>query len=81
MPLKPQAALDKDRLGARHPATLEHRHFAVIAGILADLPGVDLQMNPDQRRALREYFADRLRETNPRFDRKRFLAACEVNGL
>ena len=81
MPLKPQAALDKDKLGARYPATLQHRHFAVIAGILADLDGVKLSINPEQRRAIREHFADSLRATNPNFDRARFLAACEVNGL
>lgn len=81
MPLKPEAALSKDKLGAKHPATLQHRHFAVIAGILAEMDGLFLQINPDQRRAIREHFANHLRKTNPNFNRARFLAACEVNGL
>lgn len=78
MPLKPEAAARKDKLGASSPATLEHRHFAVIAGILADMDGVVLSINPDQRRAICEHFADGLRVTNPRFDRKRFMTACNV---
>ena len=76
--LKPEAAARKDKLGADYPATLQHRHFAVIAGILAELDGVALAINPEQRRAIREHFADRLARTNPKFDRKRFLAACEA---
>lgn len=76
MPLTPTTALSKDKLGARHPAKLEHRHFAVIAGILAKMNGVFLAVNPEQRQAIREHFADELAKTNPNFDRKRFLAAA-----
>ena len=79
MPLKPQAALDKDKLGARHPATLQHRHFAVIAGILAEpkARGAD----PKQHATVCEHFANELAKTNPNFDPKRFLIACEALPL
>ena len=53
---------------------LQHRHFAVIAGIIRDLPGYD----DAGRRELAEQFANRLTDTNPRFNTRRFLAACEV---
>ncbi len=77
MPLKPATAAYKDSLGAKNPATLQHRHFAVIAGILADL-GPNQGVFPNQNQAICEHFADGLAETNPKFDRKRFLAACGV---
>jgi len=67
MPLTVESALRKDTLGAKFPATMEHRHFAVIAGILRDF-GAD--------RDACEAWADRLNPTNPRFDRARFLRAC-----
>ena len=72
--LKPDAAARKDKLGADYPATLQHRHFAVIAGILAELKarGAD----PEQHTTVCEHFADGLAETNPKFDRARFLKAC-----
>lgn len=67
MALKTDAALRKDQLGARYGATLEHRHFAVIAGILKER-GDDPATVAD--------WADRLRHTNPRFDRERFILAA-----
>ena len=75
MALKPDAALRKDQLGANCPAKLEHRHFAVIAGILGDL-GPNQGVFPNQNRAICEHFADGLAETNPNFNRARFLKAC-----
>lgn len=65
MALTTQAALRKDRRNARGPE-LQHRHYAVIAGILKDW----------RNRSTAEFFADRLRATNPNFDRDRFLRAC-----
>lgn len=75
MPLKPDAAVRKDKLGADYPATLQHRHFAVIAGILADL-GPNAGVFNNQRDGIIAHFADALADTNPQFDRKRFIAAC-----
>ena len=77
MALKPDAALRKDRLGANYPAKLEHRHFAVIAGILKDL-GPNQGVFPNQNQAICEYFADELAGTNANFDRARFLTACGI---
>lgn len=57
---------------------LEHRHFATIAAILADECEHLPQM---QWSALCNRFADRLTDTNPRFDRHRFLMACSVKLL
>jgi hypothetical protein len=71
MPLSEKAALQKDRTNAA--GELQHRHFATIAGILRDYKCSD-----ESRKAhLIEHFADELRRTNPRFDRNRFVAACQ----
>ena len=78
MALKADAAARKDALGATHPATLQHRHFAVIAGILADMDGENCGVSRGQHREICEHFADRLAATNPNFDRARFLAACDA---
>lgn len=72
--LKPDAALRKDRTT---DAELQHRHFAFIAAVIADLQN-------DTGRATRlhmaHHFADACARTNPRFDRARFLRACNVEG-
>lgn len=71
MALSEQAALNKDR--RNHTSEMQHRHFATIADIIAESPfGAKMQ------RQVAEYFADRLRATNPRFDRARFLRACNL---
>lgn len=72
MALKPAAAARKDALGAKHPATMQHRHFAVIAGIILDMPGLTA------RPLVARHFADRLAGTNENFDRARFLKACGI---
>ena len=72
MPLTPESAARKDKTNARG-ATFEHRHFAALAMMIREMPTVDRP-----RRSTADYFADRLAETNPRFDRARFLAACGV---
>ena len=70
--LTSESALRKDRTNASGP-TLEHRHFAVIAEIIRAM---------DEPNALQglwaNHFADQLANTNPRFDRARFLKACGV---
>lgn len=67
MALTSTAALNKDRTSAIG-ANMEHRHFALIARILRD-------MNAPEDMC--EKWADELRHTNPRFDRARFLRACQ----
>lgn len=67
--LTTESALRKDRTTK---ATLEHRHFAVIAAILKGYKCSD-----ESRKAhVIEHFADELAATNPRFDRSRFITAC-----
>lgn len=74
--LKPDAALRKDRTTT---ATLEHRHFAEIARIIAGLDGANaLPLDAESKRRVAKHFASGLRYTNPRFDRDRFLRACGV---
>lgn len=69
MPLTTDSALRKDRTTASNGSygELQHRHFATIAAILRDT-GADSDTC--------EAWADKLRYTNPRFDRARFLRAC-----
>lgn len=69
MVLKPEAALRKDRTTQ---ATLEHRHFAFIAGVIADMMDREL----GDRRAIARNFADACALSNPKFNRARFFAAC-----
>jgi hypothetical protein len=68
-----------NRRGTKRPlaVTLQHRHFAFIAAVLAkerpdycDLEAVD------QWRSTVRAFTEHLAVTNPRFDRARFLTAC-----
>jgi len=68
--LNPHAAARKD---ARFDiTTLQHRHFAAIAGIIAAM------VNDDERRAAARHFVRCLANSNPRFNRERFIAACGV---
>lgn len=78
MPLTTEAAARKDKLNATG-TTLQHRHFAVIASILSEL-GHDHGVSLSAHRDICEHFAHRLADTNPKFDRARFLAACEAIG-
>lgn len=70
--LKPEAALRKDRGNATARNVMEHRHYAVIAGIISTLE----VEGEDQRREIAEQFARGLAQTNSNFDRARFLKAC-----
>ena len=71
--MKDDAAARKDELGARYPAKLQHRHFAVIAKIIKDM-----DTGEGVRAGVAYHFAAELAETNPKFDRTRFLDACGV---
>lgn len=64
MALTSASALRKDTTSGL--GDLQHRHFATIATILRNI---------DAPADIVEAFADQLRGTNPKFDRKRFLAA------
>lgn len=79
MPLKTASALDKDRRTAGY-VEMQHRHFATVAAIIRSMAKVHNQEHGfiDVRDDVAEHFADELAKTNPRFDRKRFLAACRV---
>lgn len=71
MALSENAALAKDKRTGL--ADMQHRHFATVADIISTLPhGAKIQ------REVAEHFADRLRRTNDRFNRTRFLAACDL---
>lgn len=72
MPLKIETAKRKDLTSGL--GEMQHRHFASIAAIIRALP-TDLFS-----RDIAIHFANELRQTNPRFDRARFLAACEKGG-
>ena len=85
MALTTESALRKDKRNASRTLNgiLQHRHFAVIAGILAEMKPSETQAfeEPAMRDQWRDtvlMFAQRLAETNVRFDRKRFLTACGI---
>lgn len=73
MALTTEAALRKDKTNAG--ATMEHRHFATIADILKRLHSIGGDKN---RTWVADYFASELAKTNPKFDRARFLRACNA---
>jgi hypothetical protein len=70
MPLKPESALRKDHGNAKARDVLQHRHFAVIAGVIKAMA------DPGFRAHTAEHFARELEDTNRNFDRDRFLKAC-----
>lgn len=79
MPLTKNTAHRKD-LNAGI-SDMEHRHFATIATFIRELDSGLIPCSTDAtRKHMAEYFANRLRSTNPRFDRRRFLLACGVDA-
>lgn len=81
MALTTESALRKDRTNANGGMdTVQHRHFAAIAGILHELtPARDkLSLSRTTHQYICRLFADRLASSNPRFDRSRFLRACGI---
>lgn len=70
MVLSTKAAHRKDTSVRLASVKMGHMHFAAIAHIIDTMPSV-------AGKAMAKYhFADKLAATNPRFDRERFLAAC-----
>jgi hypothetical protein len=57
--------------------TMQRRHYELIAEVIATAPFVSVR-GPLDRDTLAQHFADRLAQTNPKFDRARFLRACGV---
>lgn len=55
---------------------LQRRHFQAIADIIGELGDEGETFTLD---AVARKFADKLRYTNPQFDRDRFLTACKVD--
>ena len=53
--------------------SFEHRHFKVIASIIADMSREGFKATTAD---VADHFARRLSVTNPRFDHDRFIAAC-----
>lgn len=77
MPLTAQAAARKDR-NSPLSVDLQHRHFAFIAATLHDMKWKMEEWGADPWVVAVEAFADACAKTNPKFDRARFLAACNV---
>lgn len=63
-------------------STFEHRHYKVIAAVIAAMPTSSMRLRASRERAAR-HFANYFASTNPRFDCGRFLAAAKgepING-
>jgi hypothetical protein len=71
MSLKTASANRKDPNTAQNGVELQHRHFAFIAATIAAMAGSDTY-----RETIAKDFADACAETNDKFNRVRFLAAC-----
>ena len=78
MTLTCESAARKDRRQPTAPS-FQHRHYAEIARIIRELEKVHNQEHGfiDVREDIAEDFATQLAHSNPRFDRRRFLAACQ----
>ena len=77
MPLTPESALAKDQRTGLAP--MQHRHFSTVALILREVRQCDpTLLDAETFETLCRRFAIRLADTNPKFDRERFLAACGV---
>jgi hypothetical protein len=81
---KPRCATSKLTQSAAHGkdrgklGDMQHRHFATVATIISALDCTGYDAEPEALRAdIAKQFALRLADTNPRFDRERFLRACQ----
>lgn len=57
--------------------TMTRQHFALIAAVLAPYVG---EQEANIPASIAKDFADKLRTTNPNFNRERFLRACGVEA-
>lgn len=82
MPLTAESAARKDRTTANGSPELQHRHFAFIAATLSNMKPTKrnstFELRTSEWRGACNSFADACAVSNPRFDRKRFLTACNV---
>jgi hypothetical protein len=80
MTLTTESALRKDKRTAERGKmdTLQHRHFAFIASVIAKMP--DFEFGADIKQSTALQFADACAANNPRFDRRRFFAACGLSS-
>lgn len=70
--LTPESATAKDiRTGL---APMQHRHFATVATIIRERLGA---LSKKDRDYVANVFSIALQETNPKFDKARFRAACQ----
>jgi len=72
MPLSANAALSKDKTTGKS-VTLQHRHFAFIASVIADIPA-------PVRKQMANIFCNACYGTNPNFDAERFIRACNIEA-
>jgi len=63
--------------------SFQRRHYALIAETIATFgthmgPLGALDMTAETKASIATFFAGKLRDTNPNFNRDRFLRACKV---
>lgn len=61
--------------------TMQRRHFELIAETIASVDDSERyadSVHPEAKRTFAYAFANKLRATNPNFNRDRFLRACGV---
>lgn len=78
MALTTESALAKDKRTGK--SAMQHRHFATVATIIESMRTHPVGWDSDLIDDVSMHFADELEETNPKFDRIRFLAACGVGS-
>ena len=79
MSLKSTTAMRKDRAaGNKAVISMQHRHFAFIANVIANMPDHAMSLRA-QKRSVASSFALALENTNPNFDRARFFSAVGVD--
>lgn len=80
MPLTIESATRKDRAVRRTTMPpMQHRHYASVAAIIRELDfgAVSSADAIIMRAEIAQQFSNAMAGTNPRFDRGRFLRACE----
>lgn len=80
MPLNTNAAMAKDKASGAG-VKLEHRHFAFIAAVIADMPDHAASLRAQKfsiAAAFAAAFAAACAKTNVNFDHDRFMVACNA---
>jgi hypothetical protein len=67
----------KDLNTALKGVELQHRHFAFIAHVIAQMPSHAPSLRA-QKDSIARSFADACTRSNAHFDRDRFMAACGI---